>query len=276
MDALNATPGFFQASAGALFGFQVTPVEQPRALALYLPPHGEEMNRCRTLMADQARALAAKGIACTVLDYYGTGDSEGAFSAATWDIWQADIASVITQLQQRHGPLPVMLAGLRLGALVALDFANRQPGGVTNLLLIQPVSNGNTYITQLLRQRMAYLMSNELPVESTQELRDRINRGEALEIGGYLFGSELLQTVDAKQMKAMTAVENMDITWMEQVSEPGKDVTAGSHKGIAQLQAQNNRVRAVTFCDPPLWQLHERDTAPQAVSQLSAMEFAWP
>ena len=275
MDSARGIPGFFQATAGALFGFQVTPVEKPRALAVYLPPHGEEMNRCRTLMADQARVLAARGIACTVLDYYGTGDSEGAFCAASWQTWQSDVAVVIEQLQQRFGPLPIMLVGLRLGGLVALDFVNTSPGIVSKLLLIQPVTNGSTYVNQLLRQRMAYLMSNDLPVEGTRELRERVERGESLEIGGYLFGCQLLMTVDSKQLKDMTAVEGLDIIWMEQVSESGKEVSLGSRKAIDQLKAQRNTVDAVTFCDPPLWQLHERDSAPKAVSALAAEEFIW-
>ena len=44
---------------------------------LIVAPMGEEMNKCRRMMALAARALQAAGLGALYIDCYGTGDSAG-------------------------------------------------------------------------------------------------------------------------------------------------------------------------------------------------------
>ncbi|MDZ7782423.1 MAG: hypothetical protein U5K56_05590 [Halioglobus sp.] len=71
-------PGFLGEPGRRHFMLQFVCTGTPKAHIVYLPPFGEEMNRCRAAVAEQARQFAAMGYSCILIDFYGTGDSEGA------------------------------------------------------------------------------------------------------------------------------------------------------------------------------------------------------
>ena len=113
----------------------------PRGGIVYLHPFAEEMNKSRRMAALQSRMLAARGFAVLQIDLYGCGDSSGDFGDARWEFWKADAALAVEWLKQRAGG-SIYLWGLRLGALLALDFAAGEPAGCAGFLLWQPVVNG--------------------------------------------------------------------------------------------------------------------------------------
>ena len=99
-----------------------------RPAALFLPPFAEEMNRARYMAALLGRSLAARGVGCLALDLHGTGDSEGDFADARWEIWRRDAVAARDWLAGQ-GYASVSVVGLRLGACLALDaFASGQDG----------------------------------------------------------------------------------------------------------------------------------------------------
>ena len=59
------------------------------------------MNRCRAMVALQARAFAALGAGTLVLDPFGTGESSGEFVAASWATWGDDLQRVIASAMIR-------------------------------------------------------------------------------------------------------------------------------------------------------------------------------
>jgi hypothetical protein len=59
---------------------------------LFLPPLFEEMNRTRALLATVMRALAGQGFECWLPDLPGSGESERALEAVSWQEWR-DAAS---------------------------------------------------------------------------------------------------------------------------------------------------------------------------------------
>jgi hypothetical protein len=78
---------------------------------LFLPPLFEEMNRTRALLATAMRALAAEGFACWLPDLPGTGESERALEAVSWDDWREaadaafEAAGAIASVAIRGGAL---------------------------------------------------------------------------------------------------------------------------------------------------------------------------
>ncbi len=60
---------------------------------LFLPPLFEEMNRTRALLAGTMRALASRGFECWLPDLPGTGESERALEAVSWQDWKDAAAS---------------------------------------------------------------------------------------------------------------------------------------------------------------------------------------
>ncbi|MGV7206255.1 hydrolase 2, exosortase A system-associated [Oxalobacteraceae bacterium A2-2] len=162
---------------------------------LYVHPFAEELNSSRRMAALQSRAFAQAGHDVLQIDLHGCGDSSGDFGDARWEGWRDDLALAWDWLG-RHGATPRYLWGLRLGALLALEFsvlARPRPQG---LLWWQPVLNGKAHLHQFMRmERAARLLADDLP-PARQELEADI------EIGGYTLAAALrtaLECADAAQ-----------------------------------------------------------------------------
>lgn len=237
----------------------------PRAHIVFIPGFCEEMNRCRSLVATQARSFAAADYACTLIDFYGTGDSQGELRDATLRIWYDNISRTIEALKSEQD-LPVILWGMRLGGLFALDYAAKNPGTVQDIILWQPVCGAKVYITQMLRQRVASLMVRDLPPETTKEIRQRLEEGEEVEIAGYLVRGPLVRDIEAIDLASMTHLCAGRVHWLEHVSGAGKGIGVASQRAVDRLVESGATVDVQTFSDPPIWLIHERDFAPELLA----------
>ena len=74
-----------------------------RGQVLHLHPFAEELNTCRRISAQFARALAEAGFAVLQFDMYGCGDSEGDFGDATWATWRNNAQDALAELHRRAG-----------------------------------------------------------------------------------------------------------------------------------------------------------------------------
>ncbi|MGA9581622.1 MAG: hypothetical protein WBR13_06605, partial [Allosphingosinicella sp.] len=79
---------------------------------LFLPPLFEEMNRTRALLATAMGVLAGEGFACFLPDLPGTGESERALEAVTWQDWRDAAAAAFATVGAAAS------VGLRGGALL--------------------------------------------------------------------------------------------------------------------------------------------------------------
>lgn len=241
----------------------------PRGHIVYIPPFGEEMNRCRAHVAQQARDFAASGYYCTLLDFYGTGDSEGELKEASLACWRNNI-SLTLQTLTAEAPAPVTLWGTRLGAIVAADYIDSGDIEVTELLLWQPVTSGKRYVTQLLRQRVASLVNSGQPAETTAEIRAKIAAGEDVEISGYIVGEALLSDIENASFGAQ-AVRCPSIRWLENIEQEGDALSTASNKAVTGLREAGSDVDVHLFTGPPIWQLHKRDHASALLALTSSL-----
>ncbi|KAB8057803.1 hydrolase 2, exosortase A system-associated, partial [Janthinobacterium violaceinigrum] len=155
-EALPLLPFFLPASGGQRYCLLHLPPpgRSARGGIVYVHPFAEELNKSRHVAAAQARAFAALGYSVLQIDLFGCGDSSGDFHEARWDIWHNDLHLACAWLAQRvDGPLTVW--GLRLGALLALDFASRAQLPLARLLLWEPELDGRRSIDRFLRLRLA-------------------------------------------------------------------------------------------------------------------------
>lgn len=258
-------PRFLGEPPRRFFTLQFLPQGEPRAHIVYLPPFAEEMNRCRTLVADQARILAAAGYACTLIDFFGTGDSEGELVDATFALWHENIAVTLRTLRQ-EADIPVYLWGLRLGALVGLDFATRTGPELAGFILWQPVVNPGVFVNQMLRQRVAMLSMRGLPAETTADIRARLDGGEAVEIAGYTVSGALVRDMEAVSLEDMRALTQGRIHWLEHVLEQGRDIGPASQRAVDKLRSRDNQVDVHTFAGPQIWQVANRERAPELLA----------
>lgn len=90
----------------------------PRSAArvLFVPPLFEELNRCRRLIAEVGRRLAAGGIGSWLPDLPATGESDRALNEIGWDDWRRAIADAAAALGEEAEA--VHLVSIRGGALV--------------------------------------------------------------------------------------------------------------------------------------------------------------
>ena len=263
--SVELKPQFLGEAGGRHFSLQFKAVGAARGHIVFLPPFAEEMNRCRALVALQARALCAVGYHCTVLDFYGTGDSEGELANASLSIWHDNIDTALEAIKSASS-LPVSLWGLRTGALIAADYATRSQHTIQNLLLWQPVTSGKRFVVQLLRQRVAALVNSGLPAETTSQIRQRLSDGESVEVSGYILGGSIIEDIESLQLADTAPRFTGSAFWLENVDVDGEPLPTGSQKVVDKLVAKIPTLEVHTCTGAPVWQLHKRDAAPRLVA----------
>jgi exosortase A-associated hydrolase 2 len=256
-DAPRAEPFFLKAEQGQRFCLFHPPAGACRGAVLYVPPFGEEMNKSRRMAALQARDLAARGFGVLLLDLYGCGDSSGDFADARWDIWQRDLALGQQWLQQRLGQ-PVSLWGLRLGAVLALDYARNPVQPLASLMLWQPVQSGATFLTQFLRLRIANDMLSEDKEKGggTKALRDALRAGESLEVAGYELAPAMADAIESLDA-AKLAVTSCPVHWFEAVPADGRPISPAAAKVTTAWEAAGVAPQIHLVTCPPFWATQE-------------------
>lgn len=269
-DGARAEAFFLERVGGRLFCLFHPPRGSCRGAILYVPPFAEEMNRARRVAAQQARALAALGYGVLQPDLSGTGDSSGDFGDARWEIWKEDLAACCAWLGERTGQVPV-LWGLRLGALLALDYAQSAAHPLRALILWQPVASGQVYLTQFLRLLTFHAVLSDSASEqtSTRALRAALQSGQVLEIGGYTLHPALASAIDA-----LAPLERhtppCPVHWFEMTGAAGQALPAGAARA-ADSWRQHVRLQVHTADFPPFWTIAENADAPALLAATSAL-----
>ena len=142
------------------------------------PPLGDEMNKCRQdVRGNGARARGARrGDGDS--DLYGTGDSAGEFAEADCDIWLDDLQRVCAWSAGKNWRVRAILC-VRLGCILGARFAEA-PAAEATAVFWQPVVDGERFLNQLLRLRVAASMMETDRRESIGDLRKVLAEGAAL------------------------------------------------------------------------------------------------
>lgn len=204
-----------------------------------------------------------------VLDLAGTGDSYGDFGEATWSIWHDNIFDAITWLQ-RQGAQSITLWGLRLGALLAMDFVSQQHDVIDRLLLWQPVLNGDTFMTQFLRLRVAAAMMNsQAPQEKTSDLKQQLIYGQAIEVAGYSLNPDLVRPLLALRAAKLNLQGIKHLSIIEIVASQDGTVSAASQQFSDVLREQGAPVSLNSVVGDGFWASQEIVTAPNLIQLTS-------
>ncbi len=263
-------PQYLKGTQGDLFSLFAAPKDKDQTIFLFLPSFAEELNRCRVMVAMQARQLVAQGYGCLLLDYYGTGDSQGDFSENHWDQWEKDVDSAYRWLQSQ-GYHHVALWGLRLGAMLALSCAVKQPERYRKILLWQPVIDGSAFMTQFLRLRIAMLMDRGLKKETALEMRAMLQTGSSIEVAGYEITAQMVRGIDAQKMIEYPVSDKLPIIdWFEVTMEEKGDLPLASQRLLQTWSDKKINYRVHTYTGPFFWQLHERELTPLLIERTLA------
>lgn len=248
-------PFFLDTPSGRRFCLLHLPVCACIGAVLYVPPFAEEMNISRRMAACQARKLAAAGYAVLQLDLYGCGDSDGDFRDATWQVWKQDVATAFDWLH-RHLTDEITLWGLRLGALLLLDWAGTSQRPIRRCILWQPIIHGAPYINQILRMRLAGdMLHTNLQATSTkaiQAMRATLDAGDTIEVGGYELSSELVHGIDAVDASGLVNVP-CAVDWVEILAAPGLPIPIPRKQFVEQWMAGHSNVSLHLVIAPSFW-----------------------
>ena len=243
-------------------------VDQMRGQIVYLHPFAEEMNKSRRMAALQSRALASAGFAVLQLDLLGSGDSEGDFGDASWDLWVEDASFAVHWLAERAAG-PLWLWGLRAGCLLASDLASRldQP---SNFLFWQPSISGKLLLRQFLRTKIAAEMSLGKSNGLMDQLRARLNSGESVDVAGYALSSAMAIGLESAELRPPTRPSSS--IWFELSLRQDDKVTAGLAASSAQWTAAGSPPAVRSVQGPAFWQTTEINDAPNLIdATVSAM-----
>ena len=257
-------PFFLQADQGERFCLyhQPSPGTGVLGAILYVHPFAEELNKSRRMAALQARAYADAGYGVLQMDLYGCGDSSGDFGDARWQLWLADIA-LGWQWLARNAPAPAYLWGLRLGGLLALQFAEQAQPAPVGLVLWQPVISGRAHLHQFMRlQNAARLFGAPQPAVA--------QRPDANEIAGYMLATQLAD--EMKRTEAATPPP-CAVQWLELATPPQPaSLQPASALLLERWECEGAKVDAYPLHGEPFWSTPEIAEVPTLIqATLGAM-----
>lgn len=237
---------------------------------LYIHPFGEEMNMSRRMAARMSRAYAEAGLAVLQLDLLGCGDSEGQLKDANWSAWVQDLDFGVRWLHQNVCDR-IVLWGLRLGATLALDFAQRSSFPVMHHVLWQPVMDGRKYLNQFLRLGLAAEVIGMTGAGGgTQSLRNRIENGEMIEIGGYELSPVLVASIDALDIASLR-VDAASVDWFDIIPEGATSLPPGRRNSVQSWIDGNRDARLHTIPGPSFWSTVEVTECERLISETRAI-----
>ncbi|MBV6321873.1 hydrolase 2, exosortase A system-associated [Duganella violaceipulchra] len=259
----HALPFFLKAGAGDRFClyYPPHPGAEVRGSLLYVHPFAEELNKSRRMAALQARAYAGAGYGVLQLDLYGCGDSSGDFSDARWDIWLADLA-LGWQWLAEHSPGPAYLWGLRLGALLALQFAEQARPTPAGLVLWQAVVSGRPHLHQFMR------------LQNAAKLFGAGETAETDEVAGYTLAAELCDAIRNAEAGSRPACP---VQWLE-LAAPTQPVglQPASALLLERWEGAGAHVDAFPLAGAPFWSTPEIAEVPALISATLAAMPAGP
>lgn len=238
---------------------------------LIVPPFGEEMNKSRRMMTLLAIALAERSVASVIVDLYGTGDSAGDFAAASWPAWHADLEAAARWCNSR-GTALTGLVTIRLGAALAVSaLAAGAIAPVARTVLWQPVLDGGRFFTQLLRLRLAAMLAEQDRKETVAELKERLARGESLEIAGYNISPQLAADLEGIAVPQSLLVHMGNIHWFEISRESDAVLPTPSARLVDATRTAGVSIEARQFVGEPFWaatEIVENRSIVQATAEL--------
>jgi len=228
--------------------------------AVYFAPFTEEANRTRRMASLLADNLSRAGTATLLFDYSSTGDSSGAFSQARWDDWVSDGCAAIEWLYRQIGK-PIALVGLRLGAAMALECAQKVGLDIPRIVLWQPVTNGRTFFTQFLRIRLAASLAEGGNRETTRDLMERLSGGETMEVAGYKVAPALADAVNRVSLADLAPPAASKVHWFEVTTGEDDELMPASQMAVLRWREAGVDVATAAITGEQFWATQEIATA---------------
>lgn len=137
------------------------PATPPQARVLMCSAFGSERTFAYTTWVRLARDLARAGFEAVTFDYRGTGESTGLHEQLTVARCVDDVEDVAGLLRAEAPGRPLILLGLRMGALFAAEAFDHGVGD--GLLLLDPPASAHAHLMDVLRRKLAEEFASQRP-----------------------------------------------------------------------------------------------------------------
>lgn len=209
------------------------PEGAPSAQLLVVPGFGDEMSQTRRMIRLVAEALVARGVACTLFDPYGTGDSSADFAQASVERWLADYEQMLARIASGNRE-PVLLLGCRLGVALAAALTRRSAVPVRALIGWAPVLQGRVQLSALLRA--SKLSQTRNGDAAASDPRAGWTQGETSFLAGYPISPQLASSLE--QLDASVSAPRVAAATLIEVRPPL------SQSALAPSEGLENRARS--------------------------------
>ena len=259
-------PAFIEGSRGPLFALHHPPalVNDTTECIVVVPSFAEEMNRCRYMQTLLAQELRKQNHALLSVDPFGTGDSAGDFSEASWNQWVEDTISAANYAEQL-GYKRISFLAVRLGALLAMAAAP-SINNLERIIFWQPVTNGKATLNQFLRIKIAAAMGRDEKAETTAHLEKLLSQGKNIEVAGYDVSPPLFQGIQSAHINNHLETTSIPITWFTVLASEERNTPRGDVQTIEKWRNQGAEINHQTVIGPAFWQAHERTLAPNLIT----------
>lgn len=196
MQATTESPGYLSQGEDSLYFVHHGARTGRRAAVLLAGPLGLEREHGYVVWVRWARFLAAQGVDVLRLDYRGCGESTGRFDEATFPRWEEDLRTGLEHLRQLCPGVPLMVHGLRLGALLAARVFRTER--VDGLLMWDPPESGQTHLLEILRRKVAAdnLEGTGGQARSRDEYVAALEAGRTVEVEGLAWSRGLWRSAE--------------------------------------------------------------------------------
>jgi len=258
-------PFFLPFGRESLFCLYLSPQGQkPRGGILYLPAFAEEMHKSRRMVSLQAQAFAKAGYGVLLFDLLGCGDSTGDFEDATWDAWLG-CAQTAHDWLFRQTQSNVFLWGLRLGAVLAAELSQQIPH-IAGMILWQPVTNGERFLNQFLRIKVASeMLAPSQEKSGTKEFLELLESGKPVEVGGYMLAPAL--AAQLAKLRLANFTPNIPVIWLEASETDPPAPSPANHKFIEAWTAQAVPVKCLAVAAANFWSSQEIQESPAVLHE---------
>jgi exosortase A-associated hydrolase 1/exosortase A-associated hydrolase 2 len=163
----------------------------------------DEQALSRRMLAHAARGMAEAGWWMLTVDPFGTGDSAGDHGEASLERWRDDLGEAACRLRMQapHGPL--VLLGIRLGALLAVDLARLLPQPPQGLVLWNPPARGAALVDPLRRLARLGLRDGDSREREGQDAPG--SAATPMRLAGWPIAPALLEGLRGLRLDAATA-----------------------------------------------------------------------
>ena len=264
MSAGAITAEFIDSSRGRILALAHHSKNFDGRCVLVAPPFAEEMNKSRRMVTELAQRLSARGFGVVVPDYFGTGDSQGEFADTDCATWLDDLAATAAWMRRRNWSVDSIL-GVRLGCIVAMEFARRESVAPRKVVFWQPVLDGNRAFEQFLRMRVAASLMEDKK-ETVADLKAKFASGEVVEVAGYELSPRLATQIETLKMFSSLSEWSRpvpSIHWFEVLRSAEASVPLPTAKLIDQLTAGGLSIQLSTVIGEPFWASAELVTVPE-------------